>query len=201
MTGEIKFFRKRFIGGFNRQDVVEFIADLARERDENLALKEKAQQNLQDLLAEMEALKLERDEAKRLAAEYKSEVLDAARKTLVEFEASFAKLGAEFEEETTSICTQLLAARSIMTVVPGTLKEAGAKISGLRALLDKGNDSPDSLYAQSSYAAIPAQPYQPNQPVQPYQPVQAAQPIQVAQTVAPVAPTQPTQPIQAVQLI
>ena len=149
MTGEIKFFRKRFIGGFNRQDVVEYITDLARERDENLALREKAEQDLQAFMAEMESLKQERDEANRLAAEYKSEVLNAARKTLVEFEASFEKMCAGFEEEVNSICTQMLAARSIMAVVPGVLKDAGSTFSGLRALLDEGNDTPGSLTPNS----------------------------------------------------
>ena len=141
MTGEIKFFRKRFIGGFNRQDVVEYIAELARERDENLALKEKAEQKLQGFIAEMESLKKERDEALLLAAEYKSGVLDAAKKTLAEFEASFEKMCTGFEEETTGICTQLLAARSIIAVVPAALKDAGSMFRELKALLDEGNDS------------------------------------------------------------
>lgn len=145
MTGEIKFFRKRFIGGFNRQDVVDYIAELARERDENLALREKSDQKVRDLMAEIDSLKHERDEARRLAEEYKSEVLNAARKTLTEFEISFDKLCGGFEEEAANVCAQLEAARNIIAIVPGALKEAGAKFSGLRALLDEGNDTPDIL--------------------------------------------------------
>ena len=149
MTGEIKFFRKRFIGGFNRHDVVDYIADLARERDENLALREKTEQDIQALMAEIDSLKLERDEAKRLAAEYKSEVLNAARKTLSEFEVSFNKLCMGFNIESIGICEQLEAARSIIEMLPGTLKEAGSMFSGLKALLDEGNDSPEGIFVQS----------------------------------------------------
>jgi len=137
MTGEIKFFRKRFIGGFNRQDVIDYITELAQERDKNLAMKEKAQQDVRALAAVVASLKNERDEAIRLANEYKAEVLDAARKTLAEFEISFDKLCVGFEEESANICAQLDAARSIIAIVPGALKEAGSKFSELRTLLDE----------------------------------------------------------------
>ena len=141
MTGEIKFFRKRFIGGFNRQDVIDYITELAQERDKNLALKEKAQQDVRALASVVASLKNERDEARRLANEYKAEVLDAARKTLAEFEGSFEKLCVGFEEESANICAQLEAARNIIAIVPGALKEAGSKFSELRTLLDEETHS------------------------------------------------------------
>jgi len=137
MTGEIKFFRKRFIGGFNRQDVIDYITELAQERDKNLALREKAQQDVRALASIVASLKNERDEARRLANEYKAEVLDTARKTLAEFEGSFEKLCVGFEEESANICAQLEAARNIIAIVPGALKEAGSKFSQLRTLLDE----------------------------------------------------------------
>jgi chromosome segregation ATPase len=145
MTGEIKFFRKRFIGGFNRQDVVDYIAELAQQRDENLALKQKAEQDTRALEAEILSLRRECEEAKRQAEGYKSEVLKAAQKTLVDFEDSFEKLCAGFEEEAAGICAQLETARNIIAIVPGALKEAGTKFSSLTALLNEGNDTPGSI--------------------------------------------------------
>ena len=145
MTGEIKFFRKRFIGGFNRQDVVDYIAILAKERDANLALKEKAQKDAQKLVDEIALLRYERDEARRLVDEYKSEVLDAARRTLSEFEASFEAICTGFEEESVNICEQLEAAQSIIALFPSAIKEAGSRFSGLRKLLDEGNDTPEYM--------------------------------------------------------
>jgi len=142
MNGEIKFFRKRFIGGFNRKDVIDYIANVAQERDRNLALKEKAEQETRDLVNTIVALKRERDEARLQANGYKSEVLKAARKTLEEFEASFGNLCTGFEEESANICAQLEAARNIIAILPGALKKAGETFSGLRVLLEEGKDSP-----------------------------------------------------------
>ena len=150
MTGEIKFFRKRFIGGFNRQDVVDYITELAWQRDENLALKEKAEEETKALAKMVETLKNECEESKRLAEEYKSEVLNSARRTLEEFEVSFEKLCVGFEEESANICAQLEAARKIIAIVPGALKEAGTKFSTLRALLEEGNDTPGDGFKSRS---------------------------------------------------
>jgi hypothetical protein len=145
MTGEIKFFRKRFIGGFNRQDVIDYIAVLAQENEGNRVLKEKAEKAVQELVMEMVSLKRERDEAKRLAGEYKSEVLEAARRTLAEFEASFNSLSAGFEEESAGICEQLEAARSIIAILPSALKKTGERFGRLRAMLEEGKDTPDDI--------------------------------------------------------
>jgi len=143
MEGEIKFFRKRFIGGFNRQDVIDYIANLAQERDRNLALKEKADQEAKDLEATIESLKRERDEALRLASEYKSEVLKAARKTLADFEVSFEGLCAGFDEGFKNICAQLEYAGNIIAILPEALNKTGAAFRGLRGLLDEGKDEPE----------------------------------------------------------
>jgi len=141
MTGEIKYFRKRFIGGFNRQDVIDYIAVLAKENDNNRALKEKAEQDMSELVTEIASLKRERDEAKKLAGEYKSEVLEAAKKTLEEFEASFNSLSEGFEEESAGICEQLEAARNIIAILPSALKRTGERFGKLRAILEEGKDT------------------------------------------------------------
>jgi len=150
MTGEIKFFRKRFIGGFNRQDVIDYIADIAQERDKNLALREKAENESRELVATIVLLKRERDEARQLASEYKSEVISAAKKTLAEFEASFQKICVGFEEESAGICAQLESARSIIAILPDALKKAGERFSELRALLEEGKDTPNGNVAYMS---------------------------------------------------
>jgi len=145
MTGEIRFFRKRFIGGFNRQDVIDYITELAQEREKNLALREKAEQDVWALEAEIMSLRRERDEALRLANDYKSVVVDAARKTLADFEVSFENLCAGFEEESACICAQLESARNVIAILPGALAETGARFSRLRALLEEGSDAPGDI--------------------------------------------------------
>jgi hypothetical protein len=55
MKGEIEFFRKRFFGGFNRDDVVKYISKLAQERNESRIALERAEKDARNLARMLEA--------------------------------------------------------------------------------------------------------------------------------------------------
>ena len=57
MVGEKEFFRKRFFGGFNRNDVIKYIAKIAEERNEAIAAKEKAEKEARALAEELRKLR------------------------------------------------------------------------------------------------------------------------------------------------
>jgi len=57
VSGEKEFFRKRFFGGFNREDVIKYIAGLAEERNEALAAKERAEKKARALAEEVKKLR------------------------------------------------------------------------------------------------------------------------------------------------
>jgi len=57
MMGEKEFFRKRFFGGFNREDVIKYIAKIADERNTAIAEKEKAENELISLKEELNKLR------------------------------------------------------------------------------------------------------------------------------------------------
>jgi len=59
VTGEKEFFRKRFFGGFNRDDVIKYITKLAEERNDALAAKEKAERKARALAEEVQKLRME----------------------------------------------------------------------------------------------------------------------------------------------
>ena len=65
MKGEVEFFRKKFIGGFNRKDVVSYITKLANERNESRDGKEKAEADSRTLAAEVTSLRAELEIAKK----------------------------------------------------------------------------------------------------------------------------------------
>jgi len=65
MTGKIHPFRSRFMGGFNRQDVIDYIAKLAEERNAQRAAKDMAEQEARTLADEIERLKQELEKAQR----------------------------------------------------------------------------------------------------------------------------------------
>jgi len=46
MTGEIMSFRKKFIGGFNRDDVATYITKITKERNDSIKAKEKVEREL-----------------------------------------------------------------------------------------------------------------------------------------------------------
>jgi len=57
MEGEKEFFRKRFFGGFNREDVIKYITGLANERNEAIEAKEKAEKKARALAEEVKKLR------------------------------------------------------------------------------------------------------------------------------------------------
>ena len=74
MKGEICFFRKRFFGGFNREDVISYIATISQERNELMAAKEKAEEELRELIREVATLRFETEVAWRLTKETKETI-------------------------------------------------------------------------------------------------------------------------------
>ena len=90
MAGEIKFFRKRFFGGFNRKDVVGYIATMAKERNDLESARNKAEDSVRELNREVTALRFETELAWRVTNEREERgetVLKSERKTSEEFEA------------------------------------------------------------------------------------------------------------------
>lgn len=56
MEGEIQYFRKSFIGGFNRDDVVAYIATLSNERNEAVKAAERATAEINKLKKKLVSL-------------------------------------------------------------------------------------------------------------------------------------------------
>ena len=101
MTGEIKFFRKRFFGGFNREDVVSYIASMAQERNALADAKDKAEDDVRELNRAVTALRFETELAWRVtdeSIEEKESKLRSKRKASTEFEAELDVLRDVLEE-------------------------------------------------------------------------------------------------------
>ena len=64
MIGEIEYIRKQVFGGFNRTDVVNYVAKLTKERNDEREASNIAKRELADLTDEMAKLKLELEETK-----------------------------------------------------------------------------------------------------------------------------------------
>ena len=87
MSGEKEFFRKRFFGGFNRDDVIKYITRIADERNEAVAARQKALKEIQTLKDELSTAVAARENAEKdartLAEEVKTLRYEAERRVEV----------------------------------------------------------------------------------------------------------------------
>ena len=164
MTGDINFFRKRFFGGFNREDVASYIAKMARERNELAAAVEKAESEARVLAREILALRLETEEAMRVMKkelEQKTSVFETAGNTFTEFEATFKGLRLTIEAAATSVYAELKNAGDSVAKLPSVIAQAGERFEELRAAFDEetsssekiGTDMPQMADANAAYEA------------------------------------------------
>ena len=155
MTGEIEFFRKRFVGGFNRQDVVNYISKLAQERNDYRDAKEKAEQDIHALNDYIATLRIEVDAAKKEAREgreYKVTALEAALGTFSKLEAQFGDLCGKLETTSQGIYAELDKARDTVAALPAVLAQAGDGIKELQAACKAERDAVAGFSAADSDA-------------------------------------------------
>ena len=141
MSGELNYFRKRFFGGFNRQDVIDYVSKLAQERNELRIAKEKTEQELQALAEETASLRHALDEAKMEANKNKTEAIEAAIRTVNNLESDFSDLRKEVESKASGVRTELEAACNTLASVPSVLERAEIRVAELRATLDEEKEA------------------------------------------------------------
>ena len=152
MTGDANIFRKRFFGGFNERDVVEYIAELARERNELEKARDNAIKDARALAGEVDELRRELEEEKRqLNTDYeqKAEVFREAGNTFAEFEIAFEELRSEIVRATTGLYTELKKADDTVAKLPSVIVRAGERFTELRTAFEADKYMADEA-AQSS---------------------------------------------------
>lgn len=136
MKGERDFFRKSFLGGFNRRDVVAYISKLAAERNEIEATRDKAVNDARAMTLEIAALQMELDEARRLAEDYKAEALEAAAKVFAELETLFEVLRIDVERATAGACKELDAVAATVAGVPTIFEQACDRLAEMKSTIN-----------------------------------------------------------------
>ena len=152
MTGDSNYFRKRVFGGFNRQDVVNYITELAKERNVSEAGKDKAEKDARELAAEVAALRRDSEEAWRTIKEdieQKYSVFEAAVNAFVEFEGIFSSLREEIEIAATDVFAELRNTVDITAKLPAALTQAFEKFGELRASFEAKKSIPDNIEAKT----------------------------------------------------
>jgi len=124
MTGDVAYFRKRFIGGFNRDDVVAYIAKITTERNEAIEAKEKFE-------AELENLSTHTGSPDKNTEEAESKV-EELRRQIIEFCSQMQQMESETEE------------------LRSQIQQAEREASELRRQMQQSENEAEKLRSQNS---------------------------------------------------
>ena len=157
MTGEINYFRKRFFGGFNRKDVVDYIEKVARERGALEAERDKAVNEMRALAADVAPLRLEIERLTLLLEEnrrMKENVHKTADNTFTEMELAFDELRVKIDAAANAVREELDNAGVSLEKFPETLARARERFDELRAAFNVANvAADDAAESDSGYPA------------------------------------------------
>ena len=154
MNGDVNYFRNRFMGGFNKKDVINYITMMAKERNELTEAKNKAVSDARSLAAEVASLRRELEEMSRLVREdnkQKAAVFAAASDVFSEFETAFIDLRSEIEEATIDVSEELKKTCDTVAKLPAVLVEAGERLEELRAAFNAEKETVRIAAAQEAY--------------------------------------------------
>ncbi|MCL2366886.1 MAG: hypothetical protein FWC75_07570 [Oscillospiraceae bacterium] len=147
MSGEVNFFRKRFFGGFNRDDVVEYISNLAQERNECKEAKELAEAKANTMLTEFEPLRIEAEQAIQRALELSTvfENAEVSIRQLVEERDRALGEAQSMALEVESLKQELYEARCVIDETQAAKNRGTQDIQLLRAEYDNLRDEYDRV--------------------------------------------------------
>lgn len=139
MTGEISYFRKRFLGGFNREDVIDYIEKLAQERNKLQEEKDKAEHRLLILTSELETLRLEIEQARKSEfedRENKIAAVIAALNTFAGLETTLNNLNEEVFKISERAREEFNKARDNIAELPNILERADKRFAELLTVFE-----------------------------------------------------------------
>jgi len=156
MTGESNYFRKRLFGGFNRKDVVNYIAKMAQERNELAAARDRFEEEARALSGEITALRQKTEEASRAMQEdheHKASVFETAGNVFKEFEEVFRGLQTDIEAAVANVFEELKNTGDMTARLPSVLAQAGESLNELRKLfgIDINTAADTGSEAKGSY--------------------------------------------------
>lgn len=154
MTGEINYFRKRFLGGFNREDVIGYIEELAQERNKLQAEKDQAEQRLMLLSSELETLRIEIEETRKTELMDRENIIAsvaAALNTFSELETTLSGLSEDVSKITERARGEFSSARERIAEFPSILEQADKRFADLLSVFD----DTDAQDVSSSGGEIP----------------------------------------------
>ena len=137
MSGDVRHFRRRFFGGFDTSDVMQYIEELAGQRNRYKTTGDRLEAELKSLNAEIRRLQSELDEADKRLTDIKVKSLDEASAGISTLRETYTDIRAEMETTTSTICSELSRLNGTLTTLSSVLDKTGTRFTELQAIVDR----------------------------------------------------------------
>jgi chromosome segregation ATPase len=137
MSGDIRHFRRRLFGGFDENDVMRYIEELAGQRNKYKMSGDKLEQELRDLTYELKRLQGELDEADRRIMDIKIRSLGQAGSNISSLKESYLNIRSEMEETARTISAELSKLGSTLTLLSSVLDKTGYRFNELETTVER----------------------------------------------------------------
>ncbi len=137
MSGDIRHFKRRFFGGFDENDVMRYIEELAAQRNKYKMTGDKLEQDLKDLSYELKRLQTELDDADRRIMDIKLKSLGQAGSNISSLKESYLNIRNEMEDTARSISSELSKLNSTLTLLSSVLDKSGYRFNELETTVER----------------------------------------------------------------
>ena len=137
MSGDIRHFRRRVFGGFDENDVMRYIEELAGQRNKYKLNGDRLEQDLKALQFELKRLQSELDNADRRIMDIKVKTLGQAGSNISSLKESYLNVRSEVEETAKSISGELSKLNSTLTLLSSVLDKTSYSFSELESSVEQ----------------------------------------------------------------
>lgn len=148
MSGEVRHFRRRFFGGFDTNDVMLYIEELAAQRNKYKTTGDRLELELKNLTDEIKRLQADLDDADRRIMEIKVKSLDEANNSISTLKETYTNIRSEMETTTNTICSELGKLNNTLTTLSSVLDRTGYRFTELQTLVE--HEKAEALSSMSS---------------------------------------------------
>ena len=124
MSGEIKIFKRELVGGFDRQDVIEYIEQQAREKQRIKQESEAAHGEIKELRQQVQELD---EEVKNV----KAQAINETEAALLELTEAYNAVKFDIDTITGNIKNELALVEAAIARLSGVVERTSAKLSDL----------------------------------------------------------------------
>ena len=136
MSGDVRHFRRRFFGGFDTNDVMLYIEELAAQRNKYKTTGDRLELELKTLNAEIRRLQSELDDADRRISDIKVRSLDEAGGSIATLKETYTNIRSEVESTTSNISLELARLNNTLISLSSVLDKTGFRFSELQTLVE-----------------------------------------------------------------